>query len=253
MRRASWLTALTLVIGSSIANAQEIAPFTASYAADMRNVPLNGEANHSLTANENGTWTLAFDAGMFVARLSEQSTFLLQEDGILPIEYEYKRRGLGRSRTTTQHFDWESGVVTGDHKKERFTLPTEPGLLDKTTYQLALQRDLMAGKTDLRYRVVDGDDIEEYQFRVVGEERVTTRVGQFDAVEVERVREPDADRETTIWFAKDWQYLLVRLNQIETDGQHYQIVLKEATLDGEPVQGLPPAKKKPTKKAQTAE
>lgn len=253
LRRASWLTALALVIGSSSATAQEVVPFTASYAADMRNVPLNGEANHSLTANEDGTWKLEFEAGMFVARLSEESTFLLQEDAIVPIEYEYKRRGLGRSRTTTQHFDWESGVVTGDYKKERFTLPTEPGLLDKTTYQLALQRDLMAGKTDMRYRVVDGDDIEEYHFRVVGEERVTTRVGQFDAVEVERVREPDADRETTIWFAKDWQYLLVRLNQIETDGQHYQIVLKEATLNGEPVEGLPPAKKKPSNKAQAAE
>ena len=239
LRRASWLTALTLVIGSSVATAQELVPFSASYAADMRNVPLNGEANHQLIANEDGTWTLEFSAGMFVARLSEKSNFTLEDDAIIPIEYEYKRRGLGRSRTTTQHFDWESGVVTGDHKKDRFTLQTEPGLLDKTTYQLALQRDLMAGKTDMRYRVVDGDDIEEYHFRVVGEERVTTRVGQFDAVEVERVREPDADRETTIWFAKDWQYLLVRLNQIETDGQHYQIVLKEATLDGEPVKGIP--------------
>lgn len=242
LRRASWLTALTLVIGSSVATAQELVPFSASYAADMRNVPLNGEANHQLSANEDGTWTLEFNAGMFVARLSEKSNFMLEGDAIIPIEYEYKRRGLGRSRTTTQHFDWESGVVTGDHKKDRFTLQTEPGLLDKTTYQLALQRDLMAGKTDMSYRVVDGDDIEEYRFRVVGEERVTTRVGQFDAVEVERVREPDADRETTIWFAKDWQYLLVRLNQIETDGQHYQIVLKEATLNGEPVEGIRPGK-----------
>src|SRR5699024_6623099 len=100
-RRAGWLTALALVIGSSMASAQEILPFTASYAADMRNVPLNGEANHSLTENADGTWTLEFSAGMFVARLSEKSTFLLQEDAIIPAEYEYKRRGLGRSRTTT--------------------------------------------------------------------------------------------------------------------------------------------------------
>jgi len=39
--------------------------------------------------------------------------------------------------------------------------------------------------------------------------------------------------------AKDWQYLLVRLNQVETDGQHYQIVLKEATIDGQTVTGIP--------------
>ena len=58
-------------------------------------------------------------------------------------------------------------------------------------------------------------------------------------MEVQRVREPDARRETTLWFAKDWNYLLVRLSQIETDGQHYQIVLKEATMNGQPVAGNP--------------
>ena len=91
----------------------------------------------------------------------------------------------------------------------------------------------------MTYRVVDGDEVEEYAFRVVGEERVTTKAGQFDAVEVERVREPDARRETTLWFAKDWNYLLVRLSQIETDGQHYQIMLKEATVNGQTVTGIP--------------
>ena len=131
--------------------------------------------------------------------------------------------------------------MRGVHKKEEFILPTQPGLLDKTTYQLALQRDLMAGKQEMSYLVVDGDDVEQYQFRVTGEQRVTTRNGQFDAVEVERVREPDAKRETTLWFAKDWNYLLVRLSQIETDGQHYQIVLKEASMDGQPVVGQPVA------------
>ncbi len=42
-----------------------------------------------------------------------------------------------------------------------------------------------------------------------------------------------------LWFAKDWNYLLVRLSQIESDGQHYEIVLKDATMDGEPVIGDP--------------
>src|SRR5690606_31431921 len=176
---------------------------------------------------------------MFVARLTEESTLRLEGEEVVPLTYRYQRKGLGRSRETTQQFDWANGEVRGVHKKEEFTLPTQPGLLDKTTYQLALQRDLMAGKTEMSYLVLDGDEIEQYQFRVTGEDRVTTRNGQFDAVEVQRVREPDARRETTLWFAKDWNYLLVRLSQVETDGQHYQIVLKEATMDGQPVVGAP--------------
>lgn len=239
LRPARWLTAACLALASSFAAATDIVPFTASYAADMRKVPVNGEANHSLAQNEDGSWTLNFHAGMYVARLTEQSTFILQEGRVQPLSYRYERRGLGRSRTTTTEFDRQAGVARGEHRGDAFELPLEDGLLDKVSYQYVLQRDLKAGKTEMHYRVVDGDDIEDYVFRVTGEQRVTTRVGQFDAVEVERVREEGARRQTTLWFAKDWQYLLVRLKQIETDGQHYQIVLKEATLNGEPVTGIP--------------
>lgn len=238
-RPGRWLAAAVLALGSTLVSAQELVPFTASYAADMKNIPVNGEATHSLQANDDGTWTLSFHAGMFVARLTEESRLRLDGEQLVPLSYRYERKGLGRGRVTTQTFDWEAGLVTGEHKKDAFSLPTEPGLLDRTTYQLALQRDLMAGKKEMQYRVFDEDEVEEYRFRVTGERRVTTRAGQFDAVEVERVREPDAKRETTLWFAKDWQYLLVRLSQVETDGQHYQIMLKEATLNGEPVVGTP--------------
>lgn len=234
-----YLMAAALALGSSLAFAQPLTPFTASYAADMKSVPVNGEAVHSLQQNSDGTWDLKFRASMFVARLTEESTLALESDRVVPLNYRYERKGLGRGRETVQTFDWAAGEVRGVHKKEAFTLPLQPGVLDKTTYQLALQRDLLAGKTEMSYLVVDGDEVEQYQFRVVGNERVTTRNGQFDAVEVERVREPDAKRETTLWFARDWNYLLVRLSQVETDGQHYQIVLKEATVGGEPVVGTP--------------
>ncbi|GGC86185.1 dehydrogenase [Halopseudomonas salina] len=236
-----WLVVAGLSFGSATLSAAELAPFTASYAADMKKIPVNGEAIHTLEQNADGTWNLSFSAGMFVARLSENSTLRLEEDRVVPLSYHYERKGLGRSRETSQVFDWENQLVKGEHKGETFTLATEPGLLDKTTYQLALQRDLMAGRTEMIYRVVDGDEIDEYEFRVVGDDRVTTRAGQFDAVEVERIRDADSKRQTTLWFAKDWNYLLVRLSQVETDGQHYRIMLKEATLDGKPVVGTPVA------------
>ena len=240
-RTFRWMAVASLSLGASALSAAQLTPFTASYAADMKKIPVNGEAIHSLTMNTDETWNLSFTAGMFVARLSEDSTLRLEDDRVVPLSYTYERRGLGRSRKTTQVFDWTNGVVKGVHKGDTFTLPTEPGLLDKTTYQLALQQDLMAGRTEMTYRVLDGDDIDEYEFKVVGEDRVTTRAGQFDAVEVERVRDPDSKRQTTLWFAKDWNYLLVRLSQVETDGQHYRIMLKEATVNGEPVVGIPVA------------
>ncbi len=52
------------------------------------------------------------------------------------------------------------------------------------------------------------------------------------------LRDPGkSNRKTILWFAKDWDYLLVRLYQMETDGKEYQIMLKEGTIDGKTVTG----------------
>ncbi|WP_092389756.1 DUF3108 domain-containing protein [Halopseudomonas salegens] len=218
-------------------NAVPLKPFDASYTADMRRVPVNGEATQQLEQNADGSWTLTFYAGMFVARLTETSQLQLDNGQLKPLSYHYERSGLGRNRETRQTFDWDAGKVTGTHRDDPVDLATEDGLLDKASYQMALRRDLQAGKEELHYRVVDGRSIDEYEFEVVGSKQVETAVGEFAAVEVVRVRDPDASRQTTLWFAKDWDYLLVRLSQTESDGQRYQIMLKEATIDGEEVRG----------------
>jgi len=52
------------------------------------------------------------------------------------------------------------------------------------------------------------------------------------------VRDPtQSKRETILWFAKDWDYLLVRLHQVETDGKEYQIMLEEGRVGGKTVKG----------------
>ncbi|MNT99427.1 hypothetical protein D3C72_2422670 [compost metagenome] len=74
---------------------------------------------------------------------------------------------------------------------------------------------------------------------MLGEERVNTKAGVVDAIKVERVRDPtQSSRKTVLWFAKDWDFLLVRLHQVEKDGKEYQIMLKEGEVAGKPVKGL---------------
>jgi hypothetical protein len=40
-----------------------------------------------------------------------------------------------------------------------------------------------------------------------------------------------------MWFAKDWDYLLVRLQQVETDGKEYNIMLLDGKVNGKTVKG----------------
>jgi hypothetical protein len=60
----------------------------------------------------------------------------------------------------------------------------------------------------------------------------------IDAIKVERVRDPTQNKRITVmWFAKDWDYLLVRLQQVETDGKEYNIMLLDGKVNGKTVKG----------------
>jgi hypothetical protein len=235
MRRAL-LFALALFSLPALADA--LKPFSASYTADWKQLPVSGTASRSLEATGNDQWKLSFEASMLVASLTEQSILRFENAALLPQSYLYERSGLGKGKKIEHSFDWKDKQVVGSDRGNPVRLPLNRGMLDKSSYQLALQYDVAAGKQSMSYQVVDGDEVETYDFRVLGEEVVRTKAGMVDAIKVERVRDPtQTTRKTVLWFAKDWNYLLVRLHQVETDGKEYQIMLKEGTVDGKPVEG----------------
>lgn len=236
------LTGLFIGLCSMKAAAVELLPFQASYVADWKQLAFNGSAERSLQKGKNtGEWLLSFEASMLVAGMRESSLLRVENNQIQPLAYNYQRTGLGKAKKIEQTFNWQTLQMQGSEKNKSFTLPLLPGMQDKSSYQLALQRDVASGLKTLHYTVLDGDDVDVYDFRVLGTEVVDTEVGQLNTVKVERVREPSkSQRKTTLWFASDWNYLLVKLNQIEKDGKEYTILLEEGMVNGNKVKGLNP-------------
>ena len=235
MRRALLLALAVLALP---AHALDLKPFSATYTADWKQVPVSGTAKRSLEKLEDGNWRLDFEASMLVASLNERSTFSLEGETFLPQSYRLKRSGLGKGKAIKHNFDWEAKQVVGEDRGDPVNLPLNHGLLDKSTYQVALQHAVAAGEKSMSYQVVDGDEIETYDFRVLGQEQVSTKAGQIDAIKVERVRDPtQSKRQTILWFAIEWDYLLVRLHQIEKDGKEYQIMLEDGIVGGKAVKG----------------
>jgi hypothetical protein len=233
------LLMLLALLALPVQAALELKPFSASYTADWKQVPISGTASRSLEALDNGRWELNFEASMLVASLNETSTFRMENDAFLPLTYRFDRSGLGKAKQIELDFDWTEKQVLGNDRGDPVRFPLNRGIQDKSTYQLVLQHDVAAGKQSMSYQVIDGDEIETYDFRVLGNERVRTKAGLIDAIKVERVRDPtQSSRKTVLWFAKDWNYLLVRLHQVEKDGKEYQIMLKDGQVDGRTVEGI---------------
>jgi len=237
MRRAIFIILAALSLPASLL-AAELQPFSASYTADWKQLPFSGTAERSLQVQDDGTWKLDFSASMLVAGLNETSWLTLQNGEVQPQKYRYSRSGMGKSKKIKQDFDWSTNQVTGSDRGKPINATLIQGVQDKSSYQLALQRDIADGKTSMSYQVFDGSDLDTYDFRVLGEESVETMVGTVDAIKVERVRDPTQSKRITIlWFAKDWDYLLVRLQQVERDGKEYQIILENGSVNNKTVKG----------------
>lgn len=219
-------------------SAHALETFTAEYTADAQQAPISGSALRSLQKDNDGVWTLRFQASLLVATLEEESRLQLNNGRWVPLRYQFERSGFGKAKSVAYLFDWQAKTVSGHYRDTPINLPLKAGLLDKSSYQLALQHDLATGRTPLRYDVLDGDKISTYDFRVIGTETVKTGVGTMSAVHVERVRENNtSNRRTELWFAPEWDHLLVRLMQRENDGKEYQIMLQKGRVGGRVVTG----------------
>ncbi|GAA0786747.1 DUF3108 domain-containing protein [Marinobacterium sediminicola] len=230
--RLTLATALTgcLILGSlpSHADTAQLPAFKATYttAFDM-GISLSGEAVRQLRQTEGGEWRFSSEAAALMAGISEVTRFQYQpSEPIKPLSYRYHRKVLGKSRKASVEFDWNTLSVTTVVKDKPWKMQVPTGTQDKLSYQLQMRLDLLAGKTEMIYDVADGGKLKEYRFKVTGEEEIDTPYGRFNAVRVMRDRGEGADRETLIWLAPELDYLIIRLEQTESDGKTYALLLK---------------------------
>ena len=224
-----WLTISANFLYASANDTQLPLSSTATYAAEY-----NG---HRVTAKrtyqpQGKGWSLRFEAESWFASVVEQSRFSWNANGqVISDQYFYKREVLGRDRVNSATFDHDTGWVDSRREDRSYRLPLKQSLLDKQNYQIQLRHDLINNISPLVYDVLDGKRIKQYRFRRLGNETISTPLGPLETVKVERVRE-DSERETRLWFATQWNHMVVKLVQIDEDDQRFQIDVIQFSVGG---------------------
>jgi len=228
-----WLPGV-LALFVSFAHANELTPFENTYSAKLYG--FNIDVTSRLSAQGNSNYEFYFDANAALGRVTETSQFKWDGNGhfAIPTQYTYKRTGIGKNREQALSFDWTKNEVTNSKNNSHMVLDASKKIQDGLSYQLQLRQDLMAGKKDLRYWITNGKKNKEYKFEIVGDEVLDTPLGQVTTLKIKRVQTSD-ERETYAWFAKDFQYLLVRLQQ-EENGSAYTIYISKASLNGKAIE-----------------
>jgi hypothetical protein len=224
-----------LIALSTLATGAEPTPYRAVYKANYKGLPISATGVRELTKLPDGTYRLSSTAKSFLASIDEETLFRLEESAqVIPLRYQYHRKGVGRNRTAILTFDWEAMRVLNDVQDKPWQMKIEAGTQDKLSYQLAMQLALNAARhepwPDMTYAIADGGQIKEYAFRVVGNETIDTPIGPVDTVKA--VREQNPGRTTHFWLAPAYEFLLIRFEQVEDDGDGFTLMLKEAEFGG---------------------
>lgn len=196
----------------------------------------NITVTNRLTKTADNQYDLLFKADSFIGSITEKSKMQWNPtpQTISPLNYSYARRGLGKDRTAELSFDWKNKSVTNNVQKTSWQMDIAQKVQDKLSYQIQMQQDLLNGQKNFTYQIADGGRLKEYKFIIEGEEILDTPLGKVNTIKVRRSREND-DRVTYAWLAKDWNYLLVRLQQ-EEKGEAYTIYIHKANLDGKVIE-----------------
>lgn len=164
-------------------------------------------------------------------KVVERSHWQWQDNKIIPHEYIYVNSS-DQKRDVKLIFDWDANEVTNIINGDPWTMELETDTLDKLIYQLAIMYDLNAGNNNLLYKVADGGAMKTYQMKIAGEERLVTELGVFHTVKVVRKTK---NRETTMWCARELQFLPVKIEQRRNDDGPVTANLVE--LSGIPMPG----------------
>ncbi len=124
-------------------------------------------------------------------------------------------------------FDWTRGRVTGEVDGKPFDLPTQPGLLDEQSVQVALMQELMSGRTPSRFVLVDENRIKDYLYAVEGSEVIESVAGTF-RTDIYSSRRPGSRKATYFWCAPELGYIPLKVER--RDGKSVEWSMRLTSL-----------------------
>ncbi|MCL1137504.1 DUF3108 domain-containing protein [Shewanella pneumatophori] len=213
---------------NSAANTTALTPHMAEYEVYYGSIEL-GRARYILEAPEGNLFKYRFDSDIGLLMLSDKrhirSEFTLEDNNhLVPMRYSVERTGTGPSFREQAAFAKAQNVVHSRYKDERAKFPYDTELFDPLMVQLQFRLDMEANKDALHYSMVKEGEIDDYDFKIVGKERVNIDSGSYQTVKFEVVRD-SKKRQTFFWMAPDLSYLPIRLSHFEKGSKQLDIKL----------------------------
>lgn len=227
------LTAASSAIAEDVspdAPGAALQPYKAEYTTTARGMTVTLE--RELKTDGEGGYTLTNGGKLLVVGFHEVAVFEVDDAQVKPRSYIYQGTGLINRRREV-HFTPGADTVRSLYKEEWYELPYTQGTLDRMSQQEQLRLHLMSKdnpRETIKVRIADGKRVKDYELVYVSDEVLETPLGPVNALHFERLHD-DPDRESDIWFAPEWDYLMVKTVHIEDD-KPVEVLLSDARIGG---------------------
>ena len=206
--------------------------FTANYVV-FRNGNDLGTATIKLTDIGGGRWELRTHtigtgiAAIAGVEINERSLVRWNEGKPETVDYSFSQKAGWKDKQRRITVNAKNKTIVSEDKEKTYSLKYQSGVLDRHAITIAIMQDLSQGKSgDLTYLVADREKLNAQLFRVVGREKMKTAFGMLNAVKVQRIRENANGKTTTLWLASDRQFIPLRIEQTEGNGDTIEMRIK---------------------------
>jgi hypothetical protein len=230
------LAAAVAVFGpaaATIAAAQDLEPFEASYAWSWHGATV-AISKLKLEHHGGNTWIYSSTSEprglgyLYPMRPALRSTLRITDQGVQPLSF--KADGGGADHNANVTFDWSAGRANGVYEGAAVDMPITPGIQDDLSVQIAMMVELLHGRTPEQLSMIDKNSTREYRYQREGAQAIETALGRIDTV-IYSSQHPGSPRVTRFWCAPSMGYLPLRVEQKRADSVEWSMDIRGVRRD----------------------
>ncbi len=159
--------------------------------------------------------TVGLAAILYKLNIRRQSRGLVTRDGLRPLHFDEVRT---RKPKRAADFDWDAKTIKLTDGDKVETLPLPDNTFDQTSFTYAFAFKASLDELPPVY-LTDGRKLSDYKYEVLGKEKLTTPLGELQALHIRKVRDADDKRGFEVWLSVEHHHLPVRIRYVEKNGQ----------------------------------
>jgi hypothetical protein len=206
--------------GLSVAAADELRPFEASYAWIWHGMTVAVTQLKLEKSGANWTYTSRSEprgiGNLLAERPRTVSVLRVTDAGVEPLSYKGDDGTHSTRRTVDVKYDWKEHRITGVYENTPVDLPLASDVQDDSSVQVAMMTELLRGRTPERFSLLDSNSVREYRYTREGAETLKTPFGQVATV-IYRSQRANSPRVNRYWCAPDRGYVPLRVEQKRGD------------------------------------